>query len=158
MSEIIDDGDDWKIKIKDTDKIFARKVSTEKNPNIKVDVSVDLKTVDGKRSVDVSVANVYYPKYKYTREDIEAKLDSIVAKATDPACPLCERFKAAMSVEQRKTLLDDLMLPKPELFTPKTVASPVIAAVSDILEDTIRAFEFIVPGLDEFRKKSQSSK
>jgi len=158
MEEIIDDGDDWRIKIKESDKIFARKVGTQKNTNIKVDVAVDMKDVNGKKTIDVSVANVYYPKSKYSREDIEAKLDDIVKKATDPSCPLCQRFKSALSVEERKTILDDLMLPKPEMFTPRTVSAPMIDALGDVIDSSMRAFELLVPGIDDLRKKSSSSK
>ena len=149
MTEVIDDGDDWRIKIKDSDKIFAKKVATEKKPNVKVDVSVELKTTNGNKSVDVSVANVYYPKNKYSREDIEAKLDEIVAKAVDPSCPLCQRFKTALSVEERKTILDDLMLPKPDMFTPRTIGTPVIDAISSMLGDTLQTFELFFPDTDK---------
>jgi len=154
MSEVIDDGDEWRIKIKETDKIFAKKVGTQQNPNIKVDVAVDMTDVNGKKSVDVSVANVYYPKSRYSREDIEAKIDEIVAKATDPNCPLCKRFKAAMSVEERKTILDELMLPKPDMFAPRTVTAPFLDAVGEVLESSLRSFELLVPGIDDLRKKS----
>lgn len=153
MSEVIDDGDEWRIKIKDADKILAKKVATQKNPNVKVDVAIDLKTVDGKKTLDVSVANVYYPKSKYSREDIDSKFDEIVAKAKDPNCPLCQRFKTALSVEHRETFADKLMLPDAGLFTPKSVATPVLEAAGDLIENTIKSFELIVPGLDDVRKK-----
>jgi hypothetical protein len=145
-NEVIDDGEFWRIKIKDTDKIFAKKVSTEKNHHVKVDVAVDLKMVNGAKNVDVSVANVYYPKYKYSKEDIEAKMDDVIKKANDPSCPLCARFKAALSVDERRTILDELMLPSPDLFSPRTLSEPALDAVGNLINDTLKSFELFIPG------------
>jgi hypothetical protein len=161
MTEVIDDGSDWKIVINEKANIFAKRVSTERNPNVRVDVALDLKTINGNKSIDVSVANVYYPKAKYTKEDIENKMDEILKKATDPACPLCQRFKAALSVDERATIIDDLMLPKPDLFTPKSISAPVLDAFGDILDSTIKSFELLVPfnpNIESKRKQNSNSK
>jgi len=156
--EIEREGDYWKVVIKSSDKIFAKKVGTQKNPLILVDVAVDMKSVNGLKSIDVGVANVYYPVSKYSEEDIKEKLDGIIAKATSPDCPLCEKFKAALSVEERKTILDELMLPKPDMFAPRTVTAPFLDAVGEVLESSLRSFELLVPGIDDLRKKSLDRK
>ena len=147
--KVVDDGDFWKVPISELGegkKIIAHKVATEKNPDVRVDVGLELKK-DGERKLDVFVSNVYYPKTRYNKADVESQLAHILEKALDPKCPLCERYRAALSVKPKEDLFDQMGLPKLDCPTPNDIFGDTVKGVEDAIEDTIEGFRLLIPFL-----------
>jgi len=147
--KVVDDGEFWKVPISEPGegrKIIAKKVATEKNPDVRVDVGLEIKK-DGERKLDVFVSSVYYPKSRYYKVDVESQLSHIMEKALDPKCPLCERYRAALSVKPREDFFDQTGFPKIDFPTPNDIFGDTVKGVETAIEDTIEGFKLLMPPL-----------
>lgn len=148
---IDDEGEYWKLTLANPNKkhTISKVISNQKKQDVLTKVDLDLvKDKDGKQELKSSISEVYYPKYKYRLEDIEAASQDIVKVSKDAECPVCEKMHAALSINEIETPFEKIFgLPPIEDVT------AVLPAMSDLLSP----FEGITDVIDDMLKSSLAS-
>lgn len=140
----------WKLTLmEDGDKehFLTKVIDNEKKPGIKTKINIDVDGEGENRKIKTSVSEVYYPKQRYYISDIEKVSSQILEKNEDADCPMCEKIKAALEVDEIARLEDVLDLPKiDEIVPPITeLFKPLIDTHNSIMEAIVETVKEIMP-------------
>jgi hypothetical protein len=146
---VINDGRYWRLIIEPNaagKHLVHKEISNQVKPDILTTVDIDIATKDdGTKEMNTSLSEVRYPKYKYSKSEIEKVAAEIAAKNVEADCPLCQKMKAALSVEEEKLplgldTLQGVMPELPELFEPFGMAFEDFGkAIADMLKSPFDA-------------------
>lgn len=147
IGKVVDSGKYWKLTLHDDEEkhLVSKHISNKQKPGILTKVNVDI-TPDKK--VKTSVSEVLYPKWKYNKSDIESVSDKILNSSKDD-CPMCEKIKNAISVNEIPRLEDKIGLPRPEdiIPSPNDILEPLRETHRNIIEAINSTIDMFNPAL-----------
>lgn len=162
-TEVVSDGRFWKLVIGEDnpDKHLVSKViSNSVKPDIQTRVNIDVKdkeftnedgTKENKKEVLTNVSEVWYPKFKYSRQEVEKAAELIAEKNAEADCPLCQKMKAAIDVKERQKLPEVFGVPSlkevmPELSVMFEPVATAVGGLGEIINDILNSpFDYINP-------------
>lgn len=142
--KIEEDGDFWKLSIKDSrtrgEPIVSKVIPNQVRPEIETRVNLYVvEKEDGTKGIDTSISEVYYPKARYELQAVERAAAELAKKNVEADCPLCQKMKAALSVDSTLPLFD-------------TTDSLTLEDVLPDLGDMISPVQEVMSGLNDMFK------